>query len=39
VTDYEEAGRLLTAAQLRLEAAQARVAQTLADVADVDDAE
>ena len=36
VTDYEEAGRLLTAAQLRLEAAQARVAQTMADVADVE---
>ena len=33
VTDYEEAGRLLAAAQERLEAAAARVAQTIADAA------
>jgi exodeoxyribonuclease VII small subunit len=33
VTDYEEAGRLLAAAQDRLEAAAARVARTIADVA------
>jgi len=34
VTDYEEAGRLLAAAQQRLETAAARVAQTMADVAE-----
>ena len=34
VTDYEEAGRLLAAAQDRLEAAAARAAQTIADVAE-----
>jgi exodeoxyribonuclease VII small subunit len=33
VADYEEAGRLLAAAHDRLEAAAARVAQTIADVA------
>jgi exodeoxyribonuclease VII small subunit len=31
VADYEEAGRLLAAAQERLDAAAARVAQTIAD--------
>ena len=34
VADYEEAGRLLAAAQQRLETAAARVAQTMADVAE-----
>jgi exodeoxyribonuclease VII small subunit len=34
VTDYEEAGRLLAAAQERLDAAAARVALTMADATD-----